>query len=254
MQNSRSLNLLLLVLFVCASTGCVLPRTTVVKNPGNRDNGIRYYRPKPYLLVKPMLATDGTPVPGYVSIETTTLPDFSEEYSIHVRTGLGNNDTQITLEDGWKLTGLNIKLDSQVDENLKAAAEVAKAIPTNSLAKNEMAIEATNVPLGLYEAVISEFNCKKQLYGFRYVGFMPYSSCPIEPCGNVESQPCLDDGIYGLVFDQEKKAMVFKKLNDLRDDKMKKREINETETLDDPNDDVDDADNGVSTFIRSVTQ
>lgn len=79
-----------------AGLGCT-PRTFVRKNPGPKDCGVRYYRPKPYLMVKPAVDRNGAPIPGFVSIETTVLPDFSEEYSIHIRSGLGNNKTSITL-------------------------------------------------------------------------------------------------------------------------------------------------------------
>lgn len=199
--------ILVWLLVVAAFSGC-LPRTTIRKDPGPRDRGVRFYRPKPYLFVKPMMA-ENKPVDGFVSLEQVTLPDFSEEYSIHVRTGLGTNETAITLDDGWNLTQLNVKLDSQFDENLKAAAELAKAIPTGGGGDREMkmAVRATNVPMGLYEAVVSEGpDSKKRLYGFRYVGFMPYSTCPIESCG-AEQHTCCDDVIYGLVF--EDGAMVF---------------------------------------------
>ena len=122
------LSLLSLLLLLLVLPGC-LPRTTVHRHPGPRDLGVRYYRPKPYLLIKPMTARDGLPVDGYVSMEQVTMPDFSEEYSIHVRSGLGTIDTEIKLEDGWKLTGLNISVDSQFDESLKAMADVIEAVP-----------------------------------------------------------------------------------------------------------------------------
>jgi hypothetical protein len=63
-----------------AVAGC-LPSTRVVKNPGDHDCGVRYYRPKPYLFVRPMVNKQGEPVTGYVTIEQTVMPDYSEEYS-----------------------------------------------------------------------------------------------------------------------------------------------------------------------------
>jgi hypothetical protein len=207
------LSLLSLLLLLLVLPGC-LPRTTVHRHPGPRDLGVRYYRPKPYLLIKPMTARDGLPVDGYVSMEQVTMPDFSEEYSIHVRSGLGTNDTEIKLEDGWKLTGLNISVDSQFDESLKAMADVIEAVPRATAAASEqlpsMAVRASNVPLGLYEAVVSTGpDCKKRLYGFRYVGFMPYAACPLESCG-VEQTGCCAGDIYGLVM--EAGVMVFRPL------------------------------------------
>ncbi len=202
------------VLLAILCSGC-LPSTKIYKNPDDHDCGVRYYRPKPYLLVKPMVSDDGTPVNGFVTVEMVMMPDFSEEYSIHVRSGLGTNETEITLADGWRLDTLNVNVDSQFDENLKAIAEVAKAVPSLTSANAtdaRMNVSATNVPLGFYEAVVSQGrDCKKRLYGFRYIGFMPYSPCPIESCG-MEQQGCYDSEVYALLF--ENNAMVFRPLND----------------------------------------
>lgn len=207
------LSLLALLLML---PGC-LPRTTVHKHPGPHDLGVRYYRPKPYLMIKPMTDRDGRPVDGYVSMEQVTLPDYGEEYSIHVRSGLGTNDTEIKLEDGWKLTALNISVDSQFDESLKAVADVIEAVPRATAAASErmpaLAVRASNVPLGLYESVLSVgSDCKKRLYGFRYIGFMPYAACPLESRG-VERTGCFAGAIYGLVM--EDGVMVFRPLDEV---------------------------------------
>ncbi|HHK42491.1 MAG TPA: hypothetical protein ENJ50_08740, partial [Planctomycetaceae bacterium] len=105
------------------TTGC-LPRTTVVANPGPRDKGIRYYRPKPYLLVQP---AEGPVAGGQVTIELQYLPDFSEEYSIHVRSGFGINNTSVTLEDGWNLVAIEQELDSRVAEQISALGDLLDA-------------------------------------------------------------------------------------------------------------------------------
>ncbi|MGV3483797.1 MAG: hypothetical protein ACO1RT_05220 [Planctomycetaceae bacterium] len=199
-------------------TGC-LPSTKIVKNPGAGDQGVRYYRPKPYLVIKPMVSKDGLPVAGYVTIDQTIMPDYSEEYSIHIRSGVGINNTSIKLADGWNLESLNVELDSQVDDNLQAAAEVLSAVPRlTSQDSGDMSgipVRATNVPLGYYESVISQ-GCDgvKRLYGFRYVGFMPYAACPITS-GGVDATCCHEGQVYGLVFGAE--GMTFKLLHDLPD-------------------------------------
>ncbi len=210
---------LLVLLCLLHVTGCFLPKTTVVKDPGPHDRGVRYYRPKPYLVVKPLVnAKTGDPIPGYVILETAMLPDFSEEYSIHVRPGLGTNETQIKLDDGWNLTSLNVNVDSQFDNNLSALADVLNAVPKATGGYGEtggMPVPACNVPLGLYEGVVS---CgpdgKKRLYGFRYVGFMPYAACPLELCG-LEQRTCQGGPIYGLVFDEMARSMVFRPLHEV---------------------------------------
>ncbi len=205
--------ILVLIAVVCLQ-GCN-PRTIVKKDPGPHDRGVRYYRPKPYLFLKPLVAATGLPVPGHVSIEQVMLPDFSEEYSIHVRTGLGTNNTSIGLTEGWNLTTLNVVLDSQFDENLNAISNLVKSIPTTSLTADKVRVEvqATNVPMGLYEAVIAKGpDRKKRLYGFRYVGFMPFAGCPVEACG-VDQFNCHEDVLYGLVFSD--KGMMFCALHEL---------------------------------------
>ncbi len=215
----RRLRLVLPLLFLLLAPGCLLPRTLVVKDPGPQDRGVRYYRPKPYLLVKPLVnAKSGEPVPGFVTLETTMLPDFSEEYSIHVRAGLGVNETQIKLDNGWNLTSLNVNVDSQFDNNLSAMADILGAIPTptsGSQATGSMAVPATNVPLGLYESVVS---CgpdgRKRLYGFHYVGFMPYAAGPLE-AGGLAPPPGHAEPVYGLVLDEFSKAMVFRPLHEV---------------------------------------
>lgn len=196
------------------TSGC-LPRTFVKKNPDDRDCGIRYYRPKPYLSIEPMLDRQGVPVEGYVTLTRVTMPDFSEEYSIHVRSGLGTNSTSITLEDGWNLTKLNVDVDSQFDENVEAVAALAKVLPIATAGggsdSKSTPVRAVNVPIGLYESVVSTGrDGKKRLYGFRYVGFMPYATCPVESTG-LECHSCEGNAVYALTFNKEG-AMEFRPL------------------------------------------
>ncbi len=144
------------------------------------------------------------------------LPDFSEEYSIRAKTGIGKNETSFKLENGWNLTELNVKIDSRVPENIEATAKLLEAIPkaVGDKAKvvgNSFVVCATNVPLGYYESVISRGpDGKKRLYGWRYVGFMPYATCPLEGSG-VECSPCDSGQIYGLGF--ENGVMTFRPLS-----------------------------------------
>ncbi len=213
--------LLGLAIGVCLFTGC-LPATKVIKNPSDCDRGVRYYRPKPYLFISAHETKDESIEEGFVDITMEMLPDFSEEYAIHIRTGLGQNKTSVTLEDGWNLTALNVDIDSNFDENFKAVTDgVSKIVPTslsnpnNVAANRKTKVRAHNVPLGYYESVISKDSCgHKRLYGWRYIGFTPYTQCPIESSG-VDCQPCHQTEVYGLVF--EDGAMVFKPLYVLKD-------------------------------------
>ncbi|WP_417375654.1 hypothetical protein [Gimesia maris] len=212
------------------------PRVRINKSPDNKDKGIRYYRPKPYLLVEPAgsettntdkKTSTKTPSDEYVSISMEYMPDFSEEYSINVSPGLGSAKVNVALTDGWNLTSLNQELDSQFDENVKAVAELTKAAsgfiqtggsPTKGPAGStrKWVVKSTNVPIGYYESIVNEDECGiKRLYGWRYVGFAPYSPCPTKVCGvnNVSCQDPINGAIFGLVF--ENGVMVFKQLDSI---------------------------------------
>lgn len=214
--------------------GCT-PRVRVRQSPGPKDTGIRYYRPKPYLRIEPAssVVAEGkkitqTPSDEFVSISMEYLPDFSEEYSIEVCPGLGSANVTVGLTDGWNLTSVNQTLDSQFDENVKAVAELAKAasgfIPSSGLdqgapqgSTQKFVVASTNVPIGYYESVISKDACgKKRLYGWRYIGFLPYSTCPIEMCGS-QHLACqgVPSELFGIVFEQG--VMKFKRLDAIPD-------------------------------------
>lgn len=220
------------------AVGCT-PRVKVIASPKPHQSGIRYYRPKPYLLVTSGQAsvtvndkektTTTTTVPDirYVNIQLQYLPDFEEEYALDVKTGLGTANVNLTLEDGWNLTGINQQLDSQTDENLEAVANVVGALSKLPLAQGEkggasenrqssptFCVKATNVPLGYYESVYERDACgRKRLVGFRYLGFMPYAACPLIMTG-VECGHCATTEMYGLVFVGD--CMVFKPLHEVQ--------------------------------------
>ncbi|MCA9180815.1 MAG: hypothetical protein KDA51_05160 [Planctomycetales bacterium] len=138
------------------------------------------------------------------------MPDFSEEYSIDVRSGLGIANVGIKLQDGWNLTEISQELDSQTDENTKAFASLLSAVgdvvPTSSAgdrtATPSFTVPARNVPIGFYESIIGlDARGCKRLYGFRFVGFVPFSGCPLNMGGSQSA--CCDDpnsGLYGLSF------------------------------------------------------
>lgn len=132
----------------------------VVKNPSPADNGIRYYRPKPYLLVTPADATG-----RMVKMEVLYLPDYCEEYSIHPR---GKKPPAVQLQDGWNLVGVG----GGAPPAAPAAAPAAP--PTDPLKLPESVLVAGNVPIGLYESVFDYAGPAKYLKGWRYVGFSPW--------------------------------------------------------------------------------
>jgi len=161
------------------------------------------------------------PSDEFVSIQLQWLPDFAEEYAIDIRSGLGVNETELTLENGWNLTSLNTKLDSQTDENITAFANLLDSVgslpgieraatPSEAGGAQRIVVRATNVPLGYYESVIGCDECgHKQLFGWRYVGFMPFNGCPSRATGS-SHHCCHTADLYGLVFDSG--IMTFKRL------------------------------------------
>ena len=212
----------LALLILAGQIGCT-PRTIVRKNPIASDQGVRYYRPKPYLLVTPVeqivagQKDTSQPGPNFVQIQLQYLPDFSEEYSITVKSGLGTNNTSITLEDGWNLTAIGQDLDSQFDENVRAVADLVDTagslVAAAGVAKAnggtaEATVASSNVPIGYYESVIGRDSrgCK-QLFGWRYIGFAPIQGCPLITHGS-ECQTCETLPLFGLVFRDGKMVFV----------------------------------------------
>ena len=226
--------ILVLALLPCVLSACQ-PGVRVRKNPGDKDCGIRYYRPKPYLKITPFdqvtTLSDESSVTGLsdemVKLELEYLPDFTEEYSLEVTPGLGTADVQITLDKGWNLTQLNQDLDSKFDENLTAVTGLLSALAPSGVvaapggrqtsldeskdgpvpSAYKSVVRASNVPIGYYESVITECNGVKHLCGWRYVGFAPFG-CP--DCTWTNSTP-----LYGLVF--QNGVMVFRQLDQIGD-------------------------------------
>ena len=225
---------LLMLTGLLMQVGCAT--TVVKKDPGSHDKGIRFYRPKPYLLIQPAIEqslavkTDEGKTVGAVvangsdrsfTVELKYMPDFSEEYSIRARSGIGTNTTNITLADGWNLTQVDQALDSNVPETISALGDLIQGV--GNIASQNVApgrgsgstdvkfvVQASNVPIGFYEAVLSDDpSGHKQLYGWRYIGFAPYSPCPIVSCGQV-NESCGNSAIYALAF--ENGVMKFKSL------------------------------------------
>ncbi|WP_156514870.1 hypothetical protein [Planctomyces sp. SH-PL14] len=153
-----------------------------------------------------------------ISIQMMYMPDFAEEYSIQLQPGLGIGELNIKLDNGWNLTSVGIKTDQQTDEIIKSTADLVSSLGSTfgeGGGSSKMSVLATNVPLGFYEAVIATDPCgRKQLYGWRYIGFMPFQTCPTDACG-MQAVSCNDPcAIYGLVVDSTG-VMRFERLADI---------------------------------------
>lgn len=138
-----------IALLVCASatvcmSGCA---SVVVKKvpPENSESieGVRFYRPVPYLLVSEAASSESASPAAKSPIRSASrflqftiiwMPDLSQDYTIQTKPGLGSIEFNPALEDGWKLTSLNGKVDSKAAEILAAVGTVvpkasAKGVP-----------------------------------------------------------------------------------------------------------------------------
>jgi hypothetical protein len=102
------------------------------------SEGLRFYRPWPYLMVTP----DGAR--GCVA-RIIWLPRINQEYSIETTGFLGNVTLKPVLADGWNLTSFEGSVDSKIPETLGAIAAVA-ATGVRKLAADDRA----GIEEGLY--------------------------------------------------------------------------------------------------------
>ncbi len=222
----------------------------VVKvDAGKKQKGIRYYRPKPYLFIAPSGGGGGssearcgdtsvnincgkgcgtkpggnagntTPVPDKttdavkVSISLQYLPDFSEEYAIQLRPGLGSAQLAVELENGWNLTKIGIQTDQQTDEIINSIANLASSL--GSAIAADSGPEKRTVPIGYYEAVIAVDSCgEKRLFGWRYVGFTPVCGCDVCPLDSYEHVDCRND--FWELKANKKGELIFQKIEDCK--------------------------------------
>lgn len=188
----------------------------VVKNPGDSDKGIRYWRPKPYLLVTPADATG-----RMVKIKLEYLPDYSEEYSIKPK---GAKPPEVQLKDGWNLVAVGGPAPPPEPADDADAPPPAGADPSRL---PEYVVAATNVPIGYYESVFDASGPQKQLKGWRYIGLSPMGGgAPIggsstchhpngaHPPGCPSAKTSSISGpLYGMVFFNG--AMTFRQLDEI---------------------------------------
>lgn len=188
--------------FLAAFSCSACARIEVQKNPDDCCKGIRYYRPKPYLFVGPPPATGEL---GKVVVQIQYLPDYSEEYAVVVHPGLGTTDLDITLENGWNLTSLKGKTDQKYSEIIGALASMTSAAAgavKDGPPRAAPCAAPVDVPLGYYEPVFANDhrNCK-YLFGWRYVGLLPFNACPVQACPSVHDAYCDDpDQIWALTY------------------------------------------------------
>jgi hypothetical protein len=135
-----------MTLFGCASTITAKP---------SGESGIPYYLPNPYLLMaknislvqtktitktikeekKETIETTAEPITqsdtgrDFFSFQVIYLPDLTQKYGIEILSRTGTIDTTVTLIDGWKFTGLNLKADAKTSETINAIGSVVSKLP-----------------------------------------------------------------------------------------------------------------------------
>lgn len=92
---------------------------TVRKVTGDAE-GIRFYRPAPYLQVSEAADAQAT----RLQFSIVWLPDYKEEYVVQGHPGFGSVTFKPTLADGWNLTGMEAGADSKTVDVLTALAGV----------------------------------------------------------------------------------------------------------------------------------
>lgn len=149
------ISIVIAVLSIASTVGCarvkVLPVAnsygSVGKTLSGDDSGIRFYRPAPHVWItsaappdKVNLVVDekvekDTTKKGMETTTTTTatvstagkgytarlvmLPDYSQEYIVQWKAGIGNVTPKFTLSEGWNLTSFDSRVESRFAETLK---------------------------------------------------------------------------------------------------------------------------------------
>jgi hypothetical protein len=171
----------------------------VKQHPGPNDCGIRFYRPKPFLFIGPAESkAEKSSAIQPVVIRLDYLPDYEEEYSIRMTPGLGQADLNVALEHGWNLTSVNAKTDQRYAEIIGSVAQLAGA--ASKLVYETKVTVDLDVPLGYYEAVLATNEMgRKQMLGWRYVGFMPFLTNPVNARIFRSSVPCGEGDLFALI-------------------------------------------------------
>ena len=115
----KRLHLLTVLIFLM--TGCAGVEIAKITSDNPYREGLRFYRPYPYLWVT-------KDKDGNLQGSILYLPNKNEEYVIRVKSGIGSVDAKFTLENGWNLTGLNEVRDSKTPEMITALTGSLKGL------------------------------------------------------------------------------------------------------------------------------
>lgn len=126
----------LATILLCSVLAC---SSIEVRPAGPKDEGLRFYRPWPYLWVT-------SAANGACAVQIVYLPRTDQEYVVRATAGLGSVSFKPVLTDGWNLTSLDGQIDSKAGEVLTALGGVAGALG----AKATLGTASGDIPVGLY--------------------------------------------------------------------------------------------------------
>lgn len=116
------------------------------------ETGLRFYSPKPYLLVE----YDGTKT---VNLKTSIvyLPDRSDPQYIRIKPGIGSSALKLELTNGM-LASYGLTTDTKIPETLGKVTDLItkSAGAVEELRRDKAAGETTQPVFELYEIVISK--------------------------------------------------------------------------------------------------
>lgn len=122
-------------------TSCATYNVHKAKN--SSEAGIRFYQPRPYLMVK-----EGADK-GLV-YDVIYLPDYSNEYIVKKKGFIGTANVTIKLENGWNVTDFGSTYDSKTPETLTALAGLLPALMSSNAANSNVPASSAVKP-GLYK-------------------------------------------------------------------------------------------------------
>lgn len=114
---------ILLILFLLTTlTACARISVHSDPNLSGPETGIKFYTPKPYILVKRTGAKDNP-----VEVDVVYLPDLANPLYAKANAGIGSADLDLAFEDGI-LTDFGQNTDPGVNELISTLADIPKAL------------------------------------------------------------------------------------------------------------------------------
>ncbi|WP_114748926.1 hypothetical protein [Pleomorphovibrio marinus] len=112
----KNLTIILATVLLSNAIGCA--KIKIINDEGT-EKGLKFYYPKPYLLVEYNPAKD-------VAVKTSIiyLPDRNDYYYAKSRSGLGKAELKVDFQNGY-MTSFGNTSDSKVSETIKSVADLA---------------------------------------------------------------------------------------------------------------------------------